>query len=217
LDFLHIIHPNKNKSFGCGRGTPNGAGRSRWIFIEKINKGKKMAVAIRLSRHGAKKNPYYHIIVADSRLARDSGNILATIGKYDPMQPKGERVKLDADKAKAWLSKGARPSDRVYKFLANAGILTPRAIPVQTKKDKPSEKTLMKLKDKEAKLAKIAEATAAAEVAPKAEEAPASVEEVPAEVAVETPAVEEAAEVPVAESAPQAEEVAPQADEASAE
>ena len=145
-----------------------------------------MAVAIRLSRHGAKKRPYYHIVVTDSRLARDSGCILETIGKYDPMQPKdaGTRVTFDADKVKSWLAKGARPSDRVYRFFANAGLLAKKAAPVQTKKSQPSEKTMKKLKDREAKLAKAAEAKAAAEAAAKAPATP--VESAPAE----TPAAE---------------------------
>jgi len=178
-----------------------------------------MAVAIRLSRHGAKKRPYYHIIVADSRLARDSGSILDTVGKYDPMQTKesGKRVMLLEDKIKAWISKGARPSDRVYKFLADAGIVQAKPHPVQTKKNQPSEKTLMKIKDREAKIAKAAEAAAeanapteiAAEETPAAAPADPSAQsaaevEVVAEVAVET-VVEPAAEVaaapePVAEA-----------------
>jgi len=143
-----------------------------------------MAVVIRLARHGAKKRPYYHIVVMDSRSARDSGNVLETIGKYNPMVAKdhADRIKLDAGKAKAWMAKGAKPSDRVYKFLANAGIVTAKAHPVQTKKNQPSEKTLMKIKDKEAKLAKIAEEKAAAEAAAKAPV------EAPVEAAVETPA-----------------------------
>jgi small subunit ribosomal protein S16 len=147
-----------------------------------------MAVVIRLARHGAKKRPYYHIVVTDSREARNSGNILATIGKYNPMAPKDSegRVKLDADKAKAWMAKGARASDRVYKFLANAGVVAAKPHPAQTKKNQPSEKTLMKQKDKEAKLAKIAEEKAAAEAAAKADaEKPAepAAEESPAEAA----------------------------------
>lgn len=148
-----------------------------------------MAVVIRLARYGAKKRPYYHIVVTDSRAARNSGNILEVIGKYDPMATKdsADRIKLDADKAKSWMSKGARPSDRVYKFLANAGIVAAKPHPIQTKKNQPSEKTKLKLKDKEAKLAKIAEAKAAAEAAAKAE----------AEKPAEAPVVEEtAAEVP---------------------
>ena len=135
-----------------------------------------MATVIRLARFGAKKRPYYHVVVTDSRNARNSGNVLDTVGKYDPMQPKDseKRVILNIDGVKAWMAKGAKPSDRVYKFLANAGLVEKKAIPVQTKKHLQSEKTLMKIKDKQEKLAKIAEEKAAAEAAAKAAaEAPA--------------------------------------------
>ena len=100
-----------------------------------------MAVAIRLSRGGAKKRPYYKIVVADSRTARD-GRFIERIGSYDPMLPKDspERVKLDADRARHWLSVGAKPSDRVLRFLDAAGILerparmNPIARPARRKK-----------------------------------------------------------------------------------
>ena len=130
-----------------------------------------MATVIRLARYGAKKRPYYHIVVTDSRNARNSGNVLEVVGKYDPMQAKDsdKRVILKIDEVKAWLAKGAQPSDRVYKFLANAGLVAKKAIPVQTKKHLQSEKTQMKIKDKADKLAKIAEEKAAAAKA-KAEE-----------------------------------------------
>ena len=126
-----------------------------------------MAVAIRLARHGAKKNPYYHIIAINSREARDSGRVLETLGKYDPMQPKesDKRVTLKIDRIKDWMAKGAKPSDRVYKFLANAGLVTPKAHPTQTKAHLPSEKTMMKLKDRADRLAKAAEAAASASAA----------------------------------------------------
>ena len=141
-----------------------------------------MATVIRLARYGAKKRPYYHIVVTDSRNARNSGNVLEVVGKYDPMQAKDsdKRVILKIDEAKAWLAKGAKPSDRVYKFFANAGLVAKKAIPVQTKKHLQSEKTLMKIKDKAEKLAKIAEEKAAAESAAKA------AAEAPAEEAAET-------------------------------
>ncbi len=135
-----------------------------------------MATVIRLARFGAKKRPYYHIVVTDSRNARNSGNILETIGKYDPMQPKDSenRVVLKIDQVKSWLAKGAKPSDRVYKFLVKAGLVAAKPVPVQTKKHLQSEKTQMKIKDKAEKLAKIAEEKAAAEAAAKAAaEAPA--------------------------------------------
>jgi small subunit ribosomal protein S16 len=79
-------------------------------------------------------------------------------------------VIFNADKIKAWIDKGARPSDRIYKFLANAGLLAKKEIPVQTKKNLPSEKTLQKLKDREEKLAKSAEV--AKSVAESAADAP---------------------------------------------
>ncbi len=135
-----------------------------------------MATVIRLARYGAKKRPYYHVVVTDSRNARNSGNVLEVVGKYDPMQSKDsdKRVVLKVDEVKAWLAKGAKPSDRVYKFLANAGLVAKKPVPVQTKKHLQSEKTQMKIKDKAEKLAKIAEEKAAAEAAAKeAAEAPA--------------------------------------------
>lgn len=168
-----------------------------------------MATVIRLARYGAKKRPYYHVVVTDSRNARNSGNVLAVVGKYDPMQPKDgdKRVQLKVDDIKAWMSKGAKPSDRVYKFLANAGLVEKKAYPVQTKKHLQSEKTLMKIKDKADKLAKIAEEKAAAEAAAKAEaEAAAAPETVEAPAAEATPEVAEAA--PVAEEAPATEAAA---------
>ena len=155
-----------------------------------------MATVIRLARFGAKKRPYYHVVVTDSRNARNSGNILATVGKYDPMLPRDseKRVILKIDEIKDWLAKGAKPSDRVYRFLANAGLVAARVVPNQTKKNQQSEKTLMKIKDKQEKLAKIAEEQAAAEAAAKA--------------AAEVPAEESAP----AEDAPAAEETAPVAE-----
>ncbi|HEY0630057.1 MAG TPA: 30S ribosomal protein S16, partial [Sphingomicrobium sp.] len=82
-----------------------------------------MAVAIRLARGGSKKRPYYRIVVADSRNSRD-GRFIEKIGTYNPLLAKDspERVKLDADRAKHWLSVGAQPSDRVLRFLDAAGI-----------------------------------------------------------------------------------------------
>ncbi len=129
-----------------------------------------MATVIRLARYGAKKRPYYHIVVTDSRNARNSGNVLQVVGKYNPMLARDneQRVILNIDEIKAWLGKGAKPSDRVYKFLANAGLVAKKAVPVQTKKHLQSEKTQMKIKDKADKLAKIAEEQAAAEAAAKA-------------------------------------------------
>lgn len=153
-----------------------------------------MATVIRLARYGAKKRPYYHIVVTDSRNARNSGNILGVVGKYDPMLAKTDekRVVLKIDEIKEWMAKGAKPSDRVYRFLANAGLVAARVVPNQTKKNLQSEKTLQKIKDKQEKLAKIAEEAATAEAAAKAAaEAPAETTEAATE---EAPATEAAAE-----------------------
>ena len=82
-----------------------------------------MAVVLRLSRGGSKKRPYYRIVVADERSPRD-GKYIEKIGNYDPRLPKdsADRVKLDTDRAKHWLSVGAQPSDRVARFLDAAGV-----------------------------------------------------------------------------------------------
>lgn len=81
-----------------------------------------MALKIRLARAGSKKRPYYHIVVADVRSPRD-GRFIEAIGAWNPLLPKdGERVKIDADRVKHWLSHGALPTDRVLRFLDEAGI-----------------------------------------------------------------------------------------------
>jgi len=146
-----------------------------------------MALAIRLARGGAKKRPYYRIVVADSRSARD-GRFLEKIGTYNPLLAKDspERVTLDTDRAKHWLGVGAQPSDRVARFLDAAGLLT-RAAKNNPNKGKPGEKAVERAEAKAAKQAEI-EAKLAE---PAAEEAPA-VEEAPAaeEAAAEAPAEE---------------------------
>jgi small subunit ribosomal protein S16 len=83
-----------------------------------------MGLKIRLARAGAKKRPYYHIVVADSRSPRD-GRFIERLGYFNPLLPKEkiERLKLDLEKVKAWMAKGAQPSDRVMRFLDAAGIL----------------------------------------------------------------------------------------------
>ena len=82
-----------------------------------------MAIALRLSRGGAKKRPYYRIVAADSRSARD-GKYLEQIGTYNPLLAKDDekRVVLNEDRARYWLGVGAQPSDRVLRFLDAAGI-----------------------------------------------------------------------------------------------
>lgn len=82
-----------------------------------------MAVVIRLSRAGTKKRPFYHVVVADSRYPRD-GRFIERLGYFNPLLPKDNetRLKLDLEKIKAWLAKGAQPSDRVARFLDAAGV-----------------------------------------------------------------------------------------------
>ncbi|HEY9548648.1 MAG TPA: 30S ribosomal protein S16, partial [Kiloniellaceae bacterium] len=92
-----------------------------------------MSLKIRLSRGGAKKRPYYRIVVADSRSPRD-GRFIERLGSYNPMVPRDhpERLVLDAERAKHWLSVGATPSDRVSRFLAAIDLVPARRIPRQT-------------------------------------------------------------------------------------
>ena len=82
-----------------------------------------MPVVIRMARAGTKKRPFYHIVAADSRSPRD-GRFIERLGYYNPLLPKDkeERLKLDLDKVKAWMVKGAQPSDRVMRFLDAAGV-----------------------------------------------------------------------------------------------
>ena len=171
-----------------------------------------MAVAIRLSRGGAKKRPYYRIVVADGRAPRD-GKYLEQIGTYNPMLPKdsGERVKLNEDRARHWLSVGAKPSDRVHRFLDAAGILE-RAPRNNPNKGEPGEAAKERAEEKAAKLA------AAEEAAKEAAEAPAEEEAVVEEAAAEeAPAEEAAAEEAPAEEAPAEEAAAEEAPEEKAE
>jgi small subunit ribosomal protein S16 len=82
-----------------------------------------MSVKIRLSRGGAKKRPYYRIVIADSHFARD-GRFIERIGSFDPLKPKdaADRVVIDIEKAQAWLVKGAQPTDRVARLLEGVGV-----------------------------------------------------------------------------------------------
>ena len=80
-----------------------------------------MAVKIRLRRMGAKKNPFYRIVVADSRYPRD-GRFIEEIGTYDPLKTPAD-VKIDADKAKQWIANGAQPTDTVKALLKKEGVI----------------------------------------------------------------------------------------------
>ena len=170
-----------------------------------------MSLKIRMSRGGAKKRPYFRIVVADSRKPRD-GRYIERVGTYDPLLPKDHegRITLVEDRIKHWLSVGARPSDRVNRFLDAAGILKrkPRNNP---QKALPGQKRLDREEAKREADEKAKEEAAAAAAAP-AEETPA--EEAPAETPAEEAPAEEAATEAPAEDAPA--EEAP-AEEAAAE
>ena len=86
-----------------------------------------MSLVIRMARAGTKKRPFYHIVVADSRAPRD-GRFIERLGYFNPLLPKEkpERLKLDLEKVKAWMAKGAQPSDRVMRFLDAAGVMKRR-------------------------------------------------------------------------------------------
>ena len=169
-----------------------------------------MAVAIRLSRGGSKKRPYYKIVVADERSARD-GKFIERIGSYNPLLAKDDanRVVLDSDRAKHWLSVGAQPTDRVARFLDAAGVRE-RAARSNPNKGKPGEKAVERKEEQEKRVADAAEAAAAAAAAPAPVPEPEVVEEVVA--TEEAPAEQVVAEEAVVEEAPaeqaQAEEAA---------
>ena len=160
-----------------------------------------MALKIRLARAGSKKRPYYHVVIADVRSPRD-GRFIEQVGSWNPMLPKdGERVKLNEERIKHWLSNGAVPTDRVLRFLDEAGIAKrpTRSNPNKALPGKKAQERLDAAKQAEED-AKEAAAAAEAEAAAAAE-APAE------EAAAEAPAEEAAAEAP-AEEAPAAEEAA---------
>ena len=139
-----------------------------------------MPVRIRLARGGAKKRPFYRIVVADSRRARD-GKFIDQVGTYNPMLPKDspERVKIDVEKTKDWIAKGAQPSDRVTLFLSKLDVVEKPVITEKTKKHLPKKKAQERLaaaKEKEEAAKAEAEAPAPAE-APVEAEAPAEADD----------------------------------------
>ena len=135
-----------------------------------------MATKIRLARGGAKKRPFYRIVVADTRSPRD-GRFIERVGTYNPMVAKDhpERIVLKEDRIKHWLANGALPTDRVARFLGAADIIEKPAYAEQTKKHLPSAKTLERIKEKE-EAQKVAKENVVAEVP----EEEAKVEETPA-------------------------------------
>ena len=169
-----------------------------------------MALKIRLSRGGAKKRPFYKIVVAEALSPRD-GKFIERLGSYNPMVPKdhAERLVLDVERAKYWMSKGAQPTLRVAKMLSVDGLVKAPVINDQPIKSAPGKKRKEREAEATEKLASAAEAAKeeAAKAAEAAKEEAAKAAEVPVEEApaAEVPVAEvPAAEVPV-EEAPAAE------------
>ena len=152
-----------------------------------------MALKIRLARGGIKKRPFYRVVIAENTAPRD-GSFIEKIGTYNPMVGKDHpnRLTIQEDRVKYWLSVGARPTDRVHKFLANLNLMPAFAYNEQPIKSAPGKK----------RLEREAEQKAAEEAAKEAaEEAPAeaAAEEAPAEAAAEEAPAEAAAEETVEE------------------
>jgi small subunit ribosomal protein S16 len=128
-----------------------------------------MAMKIRLARGGSKKRPFYRVVAADSRMARD-GRFIEKLGVYNPQLAKDDanRVVLDIEKIQVWIAKGAQPTDRVSRFLEAAGVIE-KKVRANATKGTPGENAQKRATEKAEKLAAIAEAAnagveAAAEV-----------------------------------------------------
>ncbi len=124
-----------------------------------------MALKIRLARAGAKKRPFYRIVVADARAPRD-GRFIEKVGTYNPLLPQdhAERVVLNEERIKHWLGVGAQATDRLARLFANKGLSKAPARAEQTKQHQPKAKAQQRLKDaaEAAEAAKAAAAEAAA-------------------------------------------------------
>jgi small subunit ribosomal protein S16 len=136
---------------------------------------------IRMSRGGAKKRPVYKIVIADSRKPRD-GRFIEKVGFFNPLLPKDkkERLNLDVDRIKYWLEKGAKPSDRIARFLGEANIIPKPAQRNNPNKAKPKKKAQERLAAAE-EAKKAAEEAVKAEAEKPAEPTPAPANEAPAE------------------------------------
>ncbi len=126
-----------------------------------------MALKIRLSRGGSKKRPYYRIVVAESSAPRD-GRFVEKVGTYNPLLPREHenRVTVKADRVQYWLSVGAKPTDRVARFLSESGLMPALKTTEKPKKSQPKAKALERLKEKEEKEAAAREAAEAAKAEP---------------------------------------------------
>ena len=165
-----------------------------------------MSVALRLSRGGSKKRPYYKVVVSNSRSPRD-GKYLEQVGTYNPLLAKDDenRVRLIEDRVRYWLGVGAQPTDRVARMLDKAGIKertatnNPNAGEPGKKAKERAEDKAKKVTDAEEAAREAAEAAAAAAAAPAPEPEPEPEAEPEAEA--EAPAQEESAEAAPAEQA----------------
>ncbi|MBT4880384.1 MAG: 30S ribosomal protein S16, partial [Alphaproteobacteria bacterium] len=170
-----------------------------------------MALKIRLARGGTKKRPFYRIVVAEVTAPRD-GRFIEKLGTYNPMLPKDNetRIVMNTDRIKHWLSVGAKPTDRVARFLGEAKVIPMPEIRETPKQSKPRAKTLERLASAdEAKAAKAAEAKAAKEAAAAEAAAPAPAEEAKAE---EAPAEEPKTDAKAEESKTEAKAEEPKAE-----
>ena len=169
-----------------------------------------MALKIRLARGGAKKRPFYRIVVAEASSPRD-GRYVERVGTYNPMVPKDhdQRLIINGERITFWLGKGAKPTERVQKMLASAGLMAAPVLRDQPKKSAPGKKRAEREAEAADAAAAAAEAAAgeAEAAAAEAAAAEAPVEEAPAEdaPAEEAPAAEAPAEEAAAEDAPAAE------------
>ena len=153
-----------------------------------------MALKIRLARGGAKKRPFYRIVVAEASAPRD-GRYVERVGTYNPMVPKDheQRLTLNGERISFWMSKGAQPTERVHKMLASAGLMAAPVLRDQPKKSAPGKKRA----EREAAAADAA----AAEAAPAEDAADAPAEDTPAEeTSAEAPAAEAVAEEAAADT-----------------
>ena len=167
-----------------------------------------MALKIRLARGGAKKRPFYRIVVAEASAPRD-GRYVERVGTYNPMVPKDheQRLALNGERISFWMSKGAQPTDRVHKMLASAGLMAAPALRDQPKKSAPGKKRA----DREAAASAAAAAAAEAEAAQAAEAAAAETAAAEAAAAEDAAVADAPAEEAVAEDAPVEEAVAEEA------
>lgn len=132
-----------------------------------------MSVKIRLARGGSKKRPFYRIVAADTRMARD-GRYIERLGTYNPLLPKDseERVKMNMERIQHWLGEGAQTTDRVSRMLEAAGVIEKKERK-NMKRAEPGEKAKARVEEKATKVANAAEAAKAAAEAPAPVEAPA--------------------------------------------